>query len=191
MEEEIDTMNEVCNTIETGTPGANGDAARRKRKLMKAKRQRKRQVEKDKKKEQRLQTPRQKQTKMRTQAVKQSETYPLGLSITDTKTDRVQIQFRCGIAIVEKIDRAAGADGIKRNDWLIKAVIDALGNGIQSVAYNPKDMTANREPILFRVGARVRKEIDKAWKKEGISNRTTWILSAILASLDKYDFSER
>jgi predicted HicB family RNase H-like nuclease len=111
------------------------------------------------------------------------------LSFTETKSDRVQIQFRIGEALVGKIDRAAAAEGVSRNDWIIEAVRNHLVNGSRSGTFNAVDVSAYRIPILFRVGSKVRDEIDKVVVEKNITNRTMWILDAILAALENYDFS--
>jgi uncharacterized protein (DUF1778 family) len=147
---------------------------------MKQRRQRQRQAQKEKKKterQQRLQTPRQRMpTKL------------APVSFQEMKTDRVQIQFRIGSAVVELIDRAAKAEEVSRNNWLIAAVQEFLENPKPS-RYDVTT-TANRVPILFRVGSRVREEIDKTVAAMEIDNRTTWILAAIMSKLENYDFSE-
>ena len=185
MNTKIDTMNEVCNTLGDRTPGVDG--TRRTRKRMKQKRLRQRQVQKEKKRaerQQRLRTPRQRMP------VKTSAQ----LSFQEVKSDRVQIQFRIGSAIVDKIDRAAQAESkdkekpVSRNNWLISAVQEFLKNP-KPGSFDAVEISANRVPILFRVGSLVRTEIDRTVAAMNIDNRTTWILAAILSKLENYDFS--
>lgn len=110
------------------------------------------------------------------------------LSYQDTREHRVQIQFRLGTALVGKIDAAAEADGVTRNDWIVEACLEKLRGEGNAGAFRASEVTANRQPVLFRVGAKIKKAIDKDWKDKGISSRTMWIIEAILVRLDNYEF---
>jgi len=110
------------------------------------------------------------------------------MSYRDAKEDRVQIQFRLGSALVAKIDAATEEEGCTRNDWLVEACVMKLkGEGNPGV-FRASEVTRARIPILFRVGSKVKKAIDKDWKSNGISSRTMWIVEAILTRLDNYTF---
>jgi hypothetical protein len=110
------------------------------------------------------------------------------LTISDAKDDRVQIQFRIGRALVDKIDKAAEVDEVKRNDWMIDAVISKLNDQHSPGPFTATEVTANRIPILFRVGRKVRDRIDRDVKRGNISSRTMWMIEAILSHLDNYEF---
>lgn len=114
-----------------------------------------------------------------------------GITHQDTMENRVQVQFRIGEALVAKMDAAADCDGVTRNDWLIEATLDKLNgrtNGVYNFSQN--EVTANRIPILFRVGEKVRDVIDKEVESGSISSRTMWMIEAILARIESegYEF---
>jgi hypothetical protein len=113
-----------------------------------------------------------------------------GISHQDTMENRVQVQFRIGEALVAKMDAAADEDSVTRNDWLIEATLDKLNGRTNGVSRNfsQSEVTANRIPILFRVGEKVRDVIDKEVDSGAISSRTMWMIEAILARLEGYDF---
>ena len=105
------------------------------------------------------------------------------LSADDIRSDRVQIQFRLGRAIVERIEAAADKEGLTRNEWLCQAALNKLSGIGEPGAFSAKEIEANRVPLLFRVGRAVQEAIDADYQKEGISCRTSWLLDAILAGL--------
>jgi hypothetical protein len=107
----------------------------------------------------------------------------------ETREDRVQIQFRLGSALVSKIDAATEVEGCTRNDWLVDACKMKLAGEGNPGAFLASEVTAARIPILFRVGVKIKQAIDKDWQSNGISSRTMWIVEAILARLDNYEFS--
>lgn len=116
---------------------------------------------------------------------------PLGkaeaVSYTDIRDeDRVQIQFRLGAQLIAKIDKAAKIDGCTRNDWLVKACLIKLRGEGTGGAFFADMVSANRLPILFRISSKIRDAIDAEWKSAGISNRTLWIVEAILGHISTY-----
>jgi hypothetical protein len=111
------------------------------------------------------------------------------MSYRATREDRVQIQFRLGGALVAKVDAAAEVESCTRNDWLVDACKMKLKGEGQPGAFLASEVTAGRIPILFRVGKKIKKTIDKDWQSNGISSRTMWIVEAILARLSNYEFS--
>lgn len=110
------------------------------------------------------------------------------MSYRETREDRVQIQFRLGGALVAKIDAATEVEGCTRNDWLVEACTMKLRGEGKPGAFLASEVTAHRIPILFRVGSKIKKAIDKDWQSKNISSRTMWIVEAILARLDTYTF---
>jgi sporulation-control protein spo0M len=111
------------------------------------------------------------------------------MSYRETREDRVQIQFRLGEALVAKVDAAAEVEQCTRNDWLVEACTMKLAGKGQPGAFLASEVTAGRIPILFRVGKKIKKAIDKDWQGHRISSRTMWIVEAILARLSNYEFS--
>lgn len=101
----------------------------------------------------------------------------------ETREDRVQIQFRVGSALVAKIDAATQVENCTRNDWLVEACMMKLRGVGKPGVFLASEVTAARIPILFRVGSKIKKAIDKDWQSQGISSRTMWIVEAILARL--------
>jgi len=111
------------------------------------------------------------------------------MPLKQTRKERVQIQFRLGEALVAKVDAAAEEEKCTRNDWLVEACTMKLKGEGQPGAFLASEVTVKRIPILFRVGTRVKKAIDKDWQSKHISSRTMWIVEAILARLSNYEFS--
>lgn len=113
-----------------------------------------------------------------------------GITHRDTIEDRVQIQFRIGEVLVNKMDAVADATGMTRNDWLIKTVLEKLNGAANgATTFVKSDITVNRIPILFRVGKKVRDAIDREVKGSKVSSRTTWMIEAILSGVEGYEFS--
>lgn len=102
---------------------------------------------------------------------------------------RVQIQCRLGSLLVAKIDAAAQADDTTRNDWLVGACLDKLAGKGSPGAFVASEVTADRQPVLFRISGDTKKRIDADYRTKGISSRTMWIIEAILGKLDEYDFN--
>jgi len=121
-------------------------------------------------------------------------------TVRSVTEDKVQIQFRVGQRLVNKMDAVAQAHVDEetgrnvpqsRNEWLINAVMRKLRGKAPIAEFSRRvqlDSTKERIPILFRVGSKIRDAIDQAVERESVPSRTAWMIEAILAGIEGWTF---
>jgi len=102
---------------------------------------------------------------------------------------RVQVPVRLGEALLDKIDRAAGAEEQTRNAWLVETIDQALAEPGPSVPVFLQEVAGKRKPIVLRVEPRLLARLDRRREKLGLS-RTMWLIEAISSRLTAYVFDQ-
>lgn len=99
------------------------------------------------------------------------------------------IQFRVGKELKQRIQQQALTSNLNLGEWMIAAIFERFKQNCENSKYKTSahELMANRQKVSFWVSRNLRDQIDKETKT---TTRTTWLIDACLAKLER-DEDER